>query len=1735
MEIANITYQDDAGNIKVEIDSDKCIACGRCFSACNHNARYYVDDTERFFDDLAKGVPISIIAAPAIRANMPEWQRLFTYLKQLGVNRIYDVALGADICIWGYVRYIEKNRSVPIITQPCPVIVSYCEMYRQDLLKNLSPVQGPMACVSIYMKDYEGVTDRIAVLSPCVAKANEFAETGLAQYNVTFARLQEYLLNNNIKLPEEETSFDHGESGLGALFPMPGGLRENIEFFMGKSLTVDKAEGSNVFRVLDAYADSPAETLPRVFDVLNCREGCNGGTACSDSVSVFKINREMDNRRKTVTENRKREYFDDLYKKYDNTLDLNRFLRKYKPSPTVLPQITDEDIEKSFILLNKTELEKQLIDCGACGSDTCRDMARKIALGVNIPTSCIIKMMEEAKLENENNLLVHEQLLRIEKICEAEELMRTMLDANPLSANFWNKDLELFDVNEATVNLFKLSNRNEYIDNFSAFSPEYQPDGRLSSEAAVQYIQGAFEKGYERVEWMHQTLDGEKIPCEITLVRVTYKGEYIIAAYIRDLREHKKMMADIDKQAQLLNVINRLATVLLAATNEEYFEETLVKGMKVIGEHLEADCVQIWTNEMRDNVLHFALVHKWLSEDGEKAPFIPNGTAVPYSKRWIELFLRNECINGPIEELPQEDQDIFAPLGLVSTIAIPLFYRDKFWGMFCIDDCIKKRYFSEDEINLLNSAGLMLVNAINRNLQISQINDTTVRLKAVVENYPGVICSADKDFKITLFDGLLADDLVDMDLFSEGQDLHVALQKDEFKPILANLKKTISEGPQDCSFEVNSKVLHMATMPILDEKNDVAGLVAKIEDITKMTRIQKELETALEKAESAVHALKAAQSTTSAMFEANPHMNILFDNSFNIIDCNPAAIEFFGFKSKEELLAKFVERMTKSIPEFQSDGRASIPLSERLMIAVKEGFVKFETELILSGLKKNLDVKFIRIPYEDSFAIVGYIYDMTDIRERENELLRAREQNELQLTKLNLVVKATKIGLWDIVVVQGDPVNSNNAITYSSEFRNMLGYTDESEFPDRLSSWSDRLHPEDKERSIKAFADHILDTTGKTPFDVEYRLKTKSGDYFYFHASGETVRDERGNAIRVAGSLLDITKTKNIILDTERQRIEAEAANKAKSAFLSTMSHEIRTPMNAILGITEIQLHNDALDQSVREGFEKIYTSGDMLLGIINDILDLSKIEAGKLELQISKYETASLISDTAQLNMMRIGSKPIEFELNIDENLPMDLLGDELRVKQILNNILSNAFKYTDKGMVRMSVFAKAINGISDKVMLIVSVSDTGQGMSKEQVAKLFDEYSRFNQEANRSTEGTGLGMSITRNLLRLMNGEINIESEPGKGSVFTILLPQGLISSAIVGKEIAESLHKFRTSSRAQMKRIQITRDPMPYGNVLIVDDVEINIFVAKGLLSPYMLKIDSVDSGYGAIERIQNGSVYDIVFMDHMMPKMDGVETTKILREMGYNQPIVALTANAVAGQAEIFLGNGFDDYISKPIDIRQLNAVLNRLIRDKQLPEVIEEARKLRAKNESLNVPQASDNPKFAEIFVRDANKSIAVLDAFIKKGSPYSEEEIRTYVIHTHGVKSALANVGRMDLSAIALKLEQLGRENNIEAIAAETPAFLDLLRDCVNKLKPQDEQVAGEGAAEDTPYLTEKLLAIKTACEEYDESAAEVALKELRQKVWSQKTKNLLETISEKLLHSDFDEIANAISTFMEA
>jgi PAS domain S-box-containing protein len=545
MGMANITYQDDEGNIKVKVDSDKCILCGRCVSVCSHGSRDFIDDTARFFEDLARGEPISIIAAPSIITSIPDYKRLFTLLKKLGANHIYDVSLGADICIWGHIRYIQEYEPASIITQPCPAIVTYCEKYRHDLIPSLSPVQSPMACTSIYMKKYMGIDDGIAAISPCIAKTNEFLSTGLAKYNVTYNKLLSYLEDNSIELPEEETGFDHMESGLGSIFPMPGGLKENIEFFLGDKLHITKAEGYNIYEKLDKYAETEKELLPEIFDVLNCLEGCNVGPAASRNKSLFEIEKTMNKRKKAVTEKHKKEYFEELYKKYDNEFRLSDFLREYHPIDIEFPEITDFDINMAFKMLSKYSEDEQTVDCGACGSDTCHDMAKKIAQGINIPMNCVLRSIEAAREEHTMNLSA---LGQFETIWSYVESGIAIVDA---------ETREIVDVNPAAVQLFGAP-REDILGRVcqTVFCPAQKcPIMDLGEEI-------------ERSERKFVKADGTVIPIIKSVSKIQFNGRLALLENFTDI-SHIKEAADQKQAREVAEQANQAKSSFLANMSHE--------------------------------------------------------------------------------------------------------------------------------------------------------------------------------------------------------------------------------------------------------------------------------------------------------------------------------------------------------------------------------------------------------------------------------------------------------------------------------------------------------------------------------------------------------------------------------------------------------------------------------------------------------------------------------------------------------------------------------------------------------------------------------------------------------------------------------------------------------------------------------------------------------------------------------------------------------------------------------------------------------------------------------------------------------------------------------------------------------------------------------------------------------------------------------------------------------------
>lgn len=412
---ANTTYQIN-GERKVKIDNSKCILCGNCLEVCDHNARGYNDDTERFFSDLKKGKKISIIAAPSLIYNFENYKNLFGFLKSLGANIIYDVAFGASITTWAYLKAVKELKLTSVVSQTCPVVVNYVEKYKPELIQKLAPVQSPAVCTSVYIKKYLNINNKIAFLSPCIGKISEFNDKntlGKIEYNVTYKKIREYLEKNKINLDTfEEKDFDGIDYGIGVVFSRPGGLGENIKYHMPDAW-IKQTEGQNIiYKYLKNYSKRILQNkdLPLFIDVLNCPQGCNLGTGTCKDIEPddidYKMNIIKKEKIKNIDELSASNSIKSLFEKFDKELNLNDFIRKYedKSEPVKVMEPADKDYEDIFADLHKKDEKSRNINCYACGFGNCKEMAKSLFNNINILESCIYYNRKELELEQQHLL-----------------------------------------------------------------------------------------------------------------------------------------------------------------------------------------------------------------------------------------------------------------------------------------------------------------------------------------------------------------------------------------------------------------------------------------------------------------------------------------------------------------------------------------------------------------------------------------------------------------------------------------------------------------------------------------------------------------------------------------------------------------------------------------------------------------------------------------------------------------------------------------------------------------------------------------------------------------------------------------------------------------------------------------------------------------------------------------------------------------------------------------------------------------------------------------------------------------------------------------------------------------------------------------------------------------------------------------------------------------------------------
>ncbi len=575
--------------------------------------------------------------------------------------------------------------------------------------------------------------------------------------------------------------------------------------------------------------------------------------------------------------------------------------------------------------------------------------------------------------------------------------------------------------------------------------------------------------------------------------------------------------------------------------------------------------------------------------------------------------------------------------------------------------------------------------------------------------------------------------------------------------------------------------------------------------------------------------------------------------------------------------------------------------------------------------------------------------------------------------------------------------------------------------------------------------------------------------------------------------------------ELEKELEVAQKASEAKSSFLSNMSHEIRTPINAVLGMNEMILRESS-DAQIQEYAQNVKSAGNSLLGIVNDILDFSKIEAGKMDILPVEYHLSSMINDLINMISVKAKDKGLELKVNVDEKIPDKLIGDEVRVKQCVTNVLTNAVKYTEEGSVTMDVGFEKLD--DESITLKFRVVDTGIGIKEEDINKLFSPFERIEEIRNRTIEGTGLGMSIVKKLLAMMDTKLEVKSVYGEGSDFSFGVKQKVAVWEEIGdfkekyKQFVSSLEKYHEKFRA------------PEAEILVVDDTVINLTVVKGLLKSTLIKVDTAESGRETLDKVVRKK-YDAIFIDHRMPEMDGVETLEAMKVLEGNLnvgvPCIALTANAGAGARDEYLAAGFDDYLSKPVNGELLEEMLRQYLPKEKVLEADEVSGDLAGgsgfvgagtgdgfggsgmavagvdgsgfagvsaearggeddfleKIQGIDLSEAEKNCGSREILRDVVKEFLLTIDAKADNIEKFAnEKDYRNYTVAVHALKSSARLLGAMKLSEDAAYLEQCGNEEDAEEIELKTPDLLKLYRSYKDKLFAARERVPDDDLPE---------------------------------------------------------------------
>lgn len=1281
--------------------------------------------------------------------------------------------------------------------------------------------------------------------------------------------------------------------------------------------------------------------------------------------------------------------------------------------------------------------------------------------------------------------------------------------------------------------------------------------------------------------------------------------------------EIEKRTAYLTKQDKMLWSVNEIAKKLLSYNADQSFADVVHECLELVGNITSQNRVYIWRDLVIDGVLCCVQTYEWV-HGVEPIQGIEEYENVPYEMlpNFKNALKTGKCLNNLIANLSDAEKEVLSPQGIKTILIAPISINGKNWGFIGVDNCENEKLFSELEENMLLMSGFLLANAILKRTNDEEIREAEERVQLMLNATP-LCCNlwnkdlqniACNDEAVRLF-GMSSQQEYLENFFALSPEYQPDGELSDIKA-LRYIKQAFSEGL--CKFEWLHQDLNKNQIPA-----EITLVRVKYKDdyiVAGYTRDLREL-----KANEAK--MREAEERVQLMLNATPLCCSLWNKECVNIACNDEAIRLFGLSKREDYFERFYELS----PEYQPCGMRSDEKAKKLINqAFEDGYLRFEW--VHQSLNKEpipSEVTLVRVKYKDEYIVASYTRDMRELKANEEKMREAEE-------RIQLMFNSTPLGC--------NMVSKNfRIIACNDEAVRLFNLSSQQDYLDKFFELSPEYQP-CGERSSKKAIRYMRQALAEGYLKFEWLHQRLDGEEI--PAEITLVRIKHKNEFAIAGYVRDLREIKTMLkeihkaeLELRSARDEALAHSRAKSEFLAKMSHEIRTPMNAIVGMSELILR-ESIPPVAKEHAVSIKQASANLLAIINDILDFSKIESGKLEIVNDKYTLSSVINDVINIIRIRMIDSHILFAVNIDSRLPDGLIGDETRFRQIILNVLNNAVKYTKEGHISLSIGGSFLD--KDALLLQVDISDSGIGIKDEDLPALFGEFIQFDASKNRGVEGTGLGLAITKNLCKAMGGDISVSSVYGKGSTFTIKIPQkisdfsrlaevkspkahnvlvyesrevylnslvqslanlGVQCTAITKQsEFNEALrnntYSFIFLSSFLYEYVKMTMDKLGVsaklaimaehgenfsypgarisaspmhaisianilndvkdesyngaydGNifiatnarVLIVDDISTNLKVAEGLIAPYCMQIDTCESGMEAIILARENN-YDIIFMDHMMPVMNGVEATLAIRDLENcrSTPIVALTANAVSGVKEMFLSNGFNDFLPKPIEMAKLNEIL-----DKWIPKSKKEKYTVMGKNESVSVFKIEGVNVDTGIAMTGGSVEnyLKILSAFYKDGlskitdlkAALDGKNISLFTINVHALKSALASIGANQLSDYARALELAGKNENVSFIYDNIDEFLRNLDTVLENIKyVVNTNQPSEGGDLSFESLREQLTMLKQALIDMDGIESDRLVNELLGPNASENTRKLIEKISEHILMCNYDEAIDLI------